>query len=184
MYIDILSSRVPSSPGTPYHQLYVKSTPLTSSRQGQGPSPYQCYPRCKYVNSVFNCIYDLLLAVQKGNARRVNTQYRVQKKWMLCFNHRKCWFLVLDIPETEFIICCTCAVLNRHLLKVCRRNDIFKQKMQHKATQDLMSSALAMFRTKTSHGDIKKSAQKVSDHKKDSIARLKHLRLVIGAEII
>jgi hypothetical protein len=34
MYIDILSSRVPSSPGTPYHQLYVKSTPLTSSRQG------------------------------------------------------------------------------------------------------------------------------------------------------
>ena len=42
-----------------------------------------------------------------------------------------------------------------------------------------MSSALAMFRTKTSHGDIKKSAQKVSDHKKDSIARLKHLRLVI-----
>ena len=35
MYIDILSSRVPSSPGTPYHQFYVvKSTPLTSSRQG------------------------------------------------------------------------------------------------------------------------------------------------------
>jgi hypothetical protein len=33
--------------------------------------------RCKYVNSVFNCIYDLLLAVQKGNARKVNTQYRV-----------------------------------------------------------------------------------------------------------
>ncbi|CAG2258034.1 unnamed protein product [Mytilus edulis] len=42
-----------------------------------------------------------------------------------------------------------------------------------------MSSALAMFRTKTTHGDIKKSAQKVSDHKKDSITRLKHLRLVI-----
>jgi hypothetical protein len=34
MYIDILPSRVPSPPGTPYHQLYVKSTPLTSSRQG------------------------------------------------------------------------------------------------------------------------------------------------------
>ena len=47
-----------------------------------------------------------------------------------------------------------------------------------------MSSALAMFRNKTSPGDIKKSAQKVSDHKKDSITRLKHLRLVIGAEII
>jgi hypothetical protein len=30
MYIDILSSRVPLSPGTPYHQLYVKSTPLTN----------------------------------------------------------------------------------------------------------------------------------------------------------
>jgi hypothetical protein len=34
MYIDILSSRVPSSPGTPYHKLLDKSTPLTSSRQG------------------------------------------------------------------------------------------------------------------------------------------------------
>ena len=78
MYIDILSSRVPSSPGTPYHQLYVKSTPLTSSRQDQGPSSYQCYPRCKYVHFVFNCIYDLLLALQKGHVRRVNTQYRVQ----------------------------------------------------------------------------------------------------------
>ena len=77
MYIDILSSRVPSSPGTPYHHLYVKSTPLTSSRQCYGPSPYRCYPRCKYVHSVFNCIYDLLLAVQKGHARRANTQYRV-----------------------------------------------------------------------------------------------------------
>ena len=52
-----------------------------------------------------------------------------KKKWVLCFNNRKCWFLGLDIPEMEFIICCTCAVLNRHLLKVCRRNDIFKQKM-------------------------------------------------------
>ena len=76
-YIDILSSHVPSSPRTPYHQLYVKSTPLISSKQGQGPSPYQCYPRCKYVHSVFNCIYNLLLTVQKGHARRVNTQYRV-----------------------------------------------------------------------------------------------------------
>jgi hypothetical protein len=27
--------------------------------------------------SVYNCIYDLLLTVQKGHARRVNTQYRV-----------------------------------------------------------------------------------------------------------
>jgi hypothetical protein len=42
---------------------------------GLGPSPYQCYPRCKYAHSVFNCIYDLLLAVQKGHVRRVNTQY-------------------------------------------------------------------------------------------------------------
>jgi hypothetical protein len=37
----------------------------------------QCYPRCNCVHSVFNCIYDLLLTVQKGHARRVNTQYRV-----------------------------------------------------------------------------------------------------------
>ena len=42
---------------------------------GLGPSPYQCYPKCKYAHSVVNCIYDLLLAVQKGHARTVNTQY-------------------------------------------------------------------------------------------------------------
>ncbi len=43
-----------------------------------------------------------------------------------------------------------------------------------------MSSALAMFRKTTSHGDIKKSAQKVADPKKDTVTRLKHLRSVLG----
>lgn len=40
-------------------------------------------------------------------------------------------------------------------------------------------SALSMFR-KAAHGDIKKSAQKVSDNKKDPPTRLKHLRVVLG----
>lgn len=39
-------------------------------------------------------------------------------------------------------------------------------------------SALSMFR-KAAHGDIKKSAQKVSDNKKDPPTRLKHLRVVL-----
>ena len=47
------------------------------ARLGSITLPVLRYPRCKYVNSVFNCIYDLLLTVQKGHARRVNTQYRV-----------------------------------------------------------------------------------------------------------
>ncbi|BFZ06941.1 hypothetical protein BsWGS_09980 [Bradybaena similaris] len=42
-----------------------------------------------------------------------------------------------------------------------------------------MSSTLALFRKTTSHGDIKKSAQKVADTKKDTVTRLKHLRLVL-----
>ncbi|XP_033736327.1 ral GTPase-activating protein subunit alpha-1-like isoform X2 [Pecten maximus] len=42
-----------------------------------------------------------------------------------------------------------------------------------------MSSALAMFRKAPSHGDIRKSAQKVSDPKKDTPTRLKHLRQVL-----
>jgi len=43
-----------------------------------------------------------------------------------------------------------------------------------------MSSALSMFRKGPSHGDIRKSAQKVSDPKKDTPTRLKHLRQVLG----
>ena len=43
-----------------------------------------------------------------------------------------------------------------------------------------MSAALSMFRKNASHGDVKKSAQKVADTKKDSSTRLRHLRLVIG----
>ena len=43
-----------------------------------------------------------------------------------------------------------------------------------------MSAALAMFRTGKRDGDIRKSAQKVSDHKKDAITRLKHLRHILG----
>ncbi|KAK3092349.1 hypothetical protein FSP39_001673 [Pinctada imbricata] len=42
-----------------------------------------------------------------------------------------------------------------------------------------MSGPLAMFRKGPRDGDIKKSAQKVSDHKKDAITRLKHLRHVL-----
>ncbi|XP_041353753.1 ral GTPase-activating protein subunit alpha-1-like isoform X2 [Gigantopelta aegis] len=42
-----------------------------------------------------------------------------------------------------------------------------------------MSSALSMFRKTTSHGDLKRSAQKVADPKKDSVTRLKHLRSVL-----
>ena len=37
-----------------------------------------------------------------------------------------------------------------------------------------------MFRKTASHGDVKKSAQKVADTKKDSLTRLKHLRSVLG----
>ena len=36
MYIDILSSRVPSSPGTPYHQLYVKVSTIDQFQAGLG----------------------------------------------------------------------------------------------------------------------------------------------------
>ncbi|KAK6182371.1 hypothetical protein SNE40_010078 [Patella caerulea] len=42
-----------------------------------------------------------------------------------------------------------------------------------------MSSALSMFRKSASHGDVKKSAQKVADPKKDTATRLKHLRTVL-----
>ncbi|XP_070180609.1 ral GTPase-activating protein subunit alpha-1-like isoform X3 [Littorina saxatilis] len=42
-----------------------------------------------------------------------------------------------------------------------------------------MSAALSMFRKTASHGDVKKSAQKVADTKKDSLTRLKHLRSVL-----
>jgi len=31
-----------------------------------------------------------------------------------------------------------------------------------------------------SHGDVKKSANKVLDQKKDTVTRLKHLRVVLG----
>ncbi|XP_060592015.1 ral GTPase-activating protein subunit alpha-1-like, partial [Ruditapes philippinarum] len=42
-----------------------------------------------------------------------------------------------------------------------------------------MSSALAKFRKSNKDGDIKKAAQKVSDPKKDTLTRLKHLRTVL-----
>ncbi|CAL1547567.1 unnamed protein product [Lymnaea stagnalis] len=42
-----------------------------------------------------------------------------------------------------------------------------------------MSGTLALFRKTAGHGDIKKSAQKVADTKKDTVTRLKHLRLVL-----
>ncbi|KAL8608299.1 hypothetical protein ACOMHN_042166 [Nucella lapillus] len=42
-----------------------------------------------------------------------------------------------------------------------------------------MSAALSMFRKTAGHGDVKKSAQKVADTKKDSLTRLKHLRSVL-----
>ncbi|XP_035826426.1 ral GTPase-activating protein subunit alpha-1 [Aplysia californica] len=42
-----------------------------------------------------------------------------------------------------------------------------------------MSATLALFRKTAGHGDIKKSAQKVADTKKDTVTRLKHLRLVL-----
>ncbi|XP_025103645.1 ral GTPase-activating protein subunit alpha-1-like isoform X4 [Pomacea canaliculata] len=42
-----------------------------------------------------------------------------------------------------------------------------------------MSAALSMFRKTAGHGDVRKSAQKVADTKKDSITRLKHLRSVL-----
>ncbi|KAL4238881.1 Ral GTPase-activating protein subunit alpha-2 [Mactra antiquata] len=42
-----------------------------------------------------------------------------------------------------------------------------------------MSSALAKFRKSNKDGDIKKAAQKVTDLKKDSLTRLKHLRTVL-----
>ncbi|BFZ11585.1 hypothetical protein BsWGS_14624 [Bradybaena similaris] len=42
-----------------------------------------------------------------------------------------------------------------------------------------MAATLALFRKTASHGDIKKSAQKVADTKKDTVTRLKHLRLVL-----
>ena len=46
-----------------------------------------------------------------------------------------------------------------------------------------MSSTLALFRGKSARdGDIKKSAQKVADTKKDTVTRLKHLRLVLGEQ--
>ena len=98
MYIDILSSRVPSSPGTPsYHQLYVKSTPLTSYRQGQGPSPYQCYPRCRYVHSVFNYIR-FVLAVQKGHAR---SQHSIQSILLTGRRRRRRIRAIVIHPFTE-----------------------------------------------------------------------------------
>ncbi|XP_059157319.1 ral GTPase-activating protein subunit alpha-1-like isoform X3 [Physella acuta] len=42
-----------------------------------------------------------------------------------------------------------------------------------------MSGTLALFRKTAGHGDIKKSALKVADTKKDTVTRLKHLRLVL-----
>lgn len=36
--------------------------------------------------------------------------------------------------------------------------------------------------SKKPHGDVKKSTQKVLDTKKDTLTRLKHLRIVIGEE--
>ncbi|GFR74888.1 Ral GTPase-activating protein subunit alpha-1 [Elysia marginata] len=42
-----------------------------------------------------------------------------------------------------------------------------------------MSSTLAIFRKTAGHSDIKKSAQKVADTRKDTVTRLKHLRLVL-----
>ncbi|KAH9496143.1 Ral GTPase-activating protein subunit alpha-1 [Bulinus truncatus] len=42
-----------------------------------------------------------------------------------------------------------------------------------------MSGTLALFRKTAGHGDIKKSAQKVADTKKDTVTRLKHLRIVL-----
>ena len=44
-----------------------------------------------------------------------------------------------------------------------------------------MSSGIPnIFRKTARDGDIKKSAQKVADTKKDTATRLKHLRLVLG----
>ncbi|RUS74694.1 hypothetical protein EGW08_017552, partial [Elysia chlorotica] len=40
-------------------------------------------------------------------------------------------------------------------------------------------STLGIFRKTAGHSDIKKSAQKVADTKKDTVTRLKHLRLVL-----
>lgn len=43
-----------------------------------------------------------------------------------------------------------------------------------------MSNTLAFLRKGARDGDIKKSAQKVADTKKDTQTRLKHLKLVLG----
>ncbi|XP_076442581.1 ral GTPase-activating protein subunit alpha-1-like isoform X3 [Babylonia areolata] len=42
-----------------------------------------------------------------------------------------------------------------------------------------MSAARSIFKKTAGHGDVKKSAQKVADTKKDSLTRLKHLRSVL-----
>lgn len=59
-------------------------------------------------------------------------------------------------------------------------DDAIRWKIDSICTLSQMSAALSMFRKTASHGDVKKSAQKVADTKKDSLTRLKHLRSVLG----
>jgi hypothetical protein len=73
IYIDILSSRVPSSPGTQYPPTLRQVNTIDQFQAGLGSITLPVLSQIPF----FNCIYDLLLTVQKGHARRVNAQYRV-----------------------------------------------------------------------------------------------------------
>ena len=70
MYIAFHSFLVPSSPGTAYHQQYVKPVPLASSMQVQGPLPFPCNPRCKYGPTMSLRVNTIsILTVQYGHAQ-------------------------------------------------------------------------------------------------------------------